>query len=129
MKRLITLGLAMLVLMFAFNGMANADYYPWGRGMANVNTATEEELEWFLGMSNIPDSEEVARNIVTYRETSGPMDHLTDQMNIEGIETENIDDVRLWLKTDGTTIYDAEKVVKPHRDLFFGYWAEDYRSD
>lgn len=129
MKRLITLGLAVLVLMFTFGGMAYADYYPWGRGMANLNTATEEELAWFLGRSNVSDPGQVAQNIITYRESSGPLDNAGELINVEGIDRENMDNIRLWLKTEGPTIYDPEKVVKPHRDPFFGYWAEDYRSD
>jgi len=129
MKRLIALGITILVFLFTFGGISYADYYPWGQGMANVNTATEDELEWFLGLGNIDDAEQLAENIIAYRETSGPFTSSNELMNVEGINSDNFDEVRLWLKTEGPTYYDPEKTVQPHRDPFLGYWVEDWQSD
>ncbi|MGI6396518.1 MAG: helix-hairpin-helix domain-containing protein [Desulfomonilia bacterium] len=132
MKRLIVLGIAMLAFMFTFGGMAyGEDYYPWGKGSVNVNTATQEELEWFLGRSNIDNPDQVARNIIEYREASGPFTTIDELKNVEGMEdTTDFEEARFWVKTTGPTDYDPEKTVRPHGDPFFGYWLqEDRRGD
>jgi hypothetical protein len=129
MKRLITLGITMVVFMLAFGGMAYGAYYPWGQGMVNVNTATEDELVWFLGNGNISNPQELAESIIEYREASGPFTSVDELMSIQGIDRDNYDDVRLWLKTEGVTDYDPEKTVRPHRDPFFGYGTWENRRD
>ncbi|HPW68563.1 MAG: helix-hairpin-helix domain-containing protein [Desulfomonilia bacterium] len=131
MKRLIVLGIAMLAFMFTFGGMAHGDYYPWGKGSANVNTATQEELEWFLGRSNIANPDQVARNILEYREASGPFTSVDELKNVEGMEDiTDFEEARFWLKTTGPTDYDPEKTLRPHGDPFFGYGFQgDRRGD
>lgn len=131
MKRLIIPGIAMLAFLFAFGGLAHGEYYPWGKGSANVNTATQEELEWFLGNSAIENPDQVAENIIKYREASGPFTSMEELRNVEGMENiTDFEEARLWLKTAGPTDYDPEKTVRPHGDPFFGFGVqEDRRGD
>ncbi|HNU75337.1 MAG: Helix-hairpin-helix motif protein [Deltaproteobacteria bacterium ADurb.BinA179] len=128
MKRLLAMTMIMLMFMLTFGGMAYGSYYPWGRGQANVNTATQEELAWFLGRGSVDNAEQVAENIITYRESSGPLTSTDELLNVEGIDEDTYDLVRLWLKTSGPTDHDPEKTVRPHTDPFFGFGIENYRD-
>lgn len=110
MKRLHHISVALVVLMLAFGGTALASH-ALGKGEANVNTATRDQLVWFLGQSGISGAPMIADNIIAYRDANGPFNSSTDLLKVKGIDSAVLDKIRYRVKVTGTTDYDPETVV------------------
>jgi competence ComEA-like helix-hairpin-helix protein len=110
--------IALALFMLAFCGSAfaapgvNVYEHQLGKGQVNVNTATKDQLVWFIGQSNVGVSASTpAENILAYRDANGPFNTMSDLKNVKGIN----DTVLYWLhfrvKTRGLTNYDPEETV------------------
>ncbi|HNY64150.1 MAG TPA: helix-hairpin-helix domain-containing protein [Deltaproteobacteria bacterium] len=110
MKRLHKILAALVVLMLAVGGSALAAY-EHGKGQVNVNTATKDELVWFLGLSSISDAEMVADNILAYRDANGPLDDLAELRKVNGIDRALFDRIKFRVKVSGPTDHDPEIVT------------------
>lgn len=110
MKRLTNMALAVVFFLMAFGGSAFAQY-EWGQGMVNVNTASRDELVWFLGQTKVGNAQELADNILAYRDANGPLSSVNDLKNVGGIDQIALDSIRYRVKVDGETIYDPEVVL------------------
>ena len=106
MKRLHIIA-ALMVLMLALSGSAFAAHQ-YGKGQVNVNTASRDQLVWFLGQSNIGNVDKIADNIIAYREANGPLASVDDLMKVKGINTTNFDSIKVRVKVSGRTDYDPE---------------------
>ena len=109
MKRLTDIALAVVVLMIVSGGSAFAQN-EWGQGMVNVNTASRDELVWFLGQAKTGNAQELADNIITYRDANGPFTGINDLRNVGGIDSVALKSIRLLVKVSGNTMYDPEAV-------------------
>jgi competence ComEA-like helix-hairpin-helix protein len=91
----------------------------------NVNTATRDQLVWFLGQGGIGMPGAIADNILAFRNVNGPFDKLTDLKKVKGISDSVFDKIRYRVKISGSTDYDPESVVPApgtvsHRDDMHG---------
>lgn len=125
MKQYLKLTLGLLMFVFVMGGFAYGAH-EWGQGQANVNTATKDELVWFLGRSGVDNPDQIAENIITYRNANGPFEDVADLKNVKGINDAELDTVRPWVKVTGQTEYEPEKTVPPHRDPFPEDGAEQH---
>jgi competence protein ComEA len=107
MKRLQSISIVLVLLMLALGGSAFASHQ-YGKGQVNVNTATRDQIVWFLGESGIGDVDRIADNILAYRESNGPFDKLTDLMKVKGISDNVFKSIRFKVKVSGMTDYDPE---------------------
>lgn len=110
MKMIKRIVIMLVFLAFASGGTAFA-VYEWGQGQVNVNTATRDQLVWFLGQSNISNPDEVADNILAYRDASGPFDDLSELRNVQGVSDADLFWLQFRVKTSGDTMYEPEKVL------------------
>jgi competence ComEA-like helix-hairpin-helix protein len=112
MKRLNFISTALVVLMLAFGGTAFASH-EFGNGEVNVNTATKDQLVWFLGQTGVGNASMIADNIIAYRDSNGPFDRLADLKKVKGIDQAALDRISFRAKVTGMTNYDPE-VVTPN---------------
>jgi competence protein ComEA len=110
MKKLQLMFIAIVVFLFAFGGMSFGAHQ-YGKGEVNVNTATRDQLVWFLGQSGIGDVDMIADNILAYRAANGPFEKMTDLMKVNGINDAVFDRIRPRVKITGETDYDPEAVT------------------
>lgn len=110
MKRLHYIAAALLALMLAFGGTAFAAHQ-YGKGQVNVNTATRDQLVWFLGQSNVSNPQRIADNILAYRDANGPFEKVTDLKKVKGINDEVFSAISYRVKVSGKTDYDPEAVT------------------
>jgi competence ComEA-like helix-hairpin-helix protein len=99
MKKYIT-SLALAFLVFSMMGVSHAVTLNMSNlnGQINVNTATKEEL---VMVPFITDT--VAQNIINSRNSHGPFKSLHDLLIVKGVDKKLLDEVGLYLKTDGVT--------------------------
>jgi competence ComEA-like helix-hairpin-helix protein len=110
LKRLHHIPIALVVLMLTLGGTALASHQ-YGKGQVNVNTATRDQLVWFLGQSGIGHVDMIADNILAFREANGPLDEVTDLMKVKGISQAVFDRIKFRVKVSGDTEYDPEAVT------------------
>lgn len=126
MKRHTIYVVGMLVFMFAMGSMASGAYQ-WGEGQANVNTATRDELVWFLGRGQVSNPDQIADDIIAYRDSNGPFATVEELQNVKGVDDRTFEQLKLWLKVEGKTDYDPEKTVRPHPDSPFPHDGAEQR--
>ncbi len=95
MKRISVLFIS--ILLVALAGIANGGY----EGKMNLNTATAEELSLVPGIND-----EMAQNIVQYRQASGPFTSLNELKNINGFYASSISELKCSLKLEGNSNFD-----------------------
>jgi competence ComEA-like helix-hairpin-helix protein len=69
-------------------------------GVINVNTASEDQLK----MLPLID-EQLARNIIEYRNASGPFKSVEDLQNVKGMSKAKYDQIRQYLVVSGDTTF------------------------
>jgi competence ComEA-like helix-hairpin-helix protein len=98
MKKFALLAIGALIVMLSFGGMAYAAGEEGGMGAGageqamdkvDLNTAGLDELQSLPGMD-----QELAQNIIDYREASGPFSSVDDLVNVEGFDSQMIDSIR-----------------------------------
>lgn len=104
--------IAVLVFTLGFEGLAHGAH-EGAEGQINVNTATKDELAWFLWRSGIGDSAGVAENIVEYRKANGPFRDIIDLRDVKGIDDYAFSQISLWIKVQGKTDYTPEGEQTP----------------
>ena len=62
----------------------------------NINTATVQEIMLLPGIG-----ENLANNIITYRETNGPFQSVSDIRNVNGIGTETYNRISQYITAGG----------------------------
>jgi competence protein ComEA len=72
-------------------------------GVINVNTASQDQLT----MLPLID-DQLAINIVDYRNTNGPFNSLDDLMNVKGMTQEKLDQIRPYLVLQGDTTFNPD---------------------
>jgi competence ComEA-like helix-hairpin-helix protein len=107
MKKTKVMFLALGVFLLAMSGVSYG-MHQYGKGQVNVNTATKDQLVWFLGQTGIGDASMIADNILAYRTANGPFGELTDLMKVKGIDETVLDKIRYRVKVSGDTDYDPE---------------------
>ncbi len=112
MKRRLVMTIAVLVLTLGFEGLTHGAH-EGATGQVNVNTATKDELAWFLWKSGIGDSAGIAENIVEYRKANGPFRDIDDLRNVRGIDDYAFGQIRLWIKLQGETDYEGNDEGNP----------------
>jgi len=95
MKRISVLFITILLVTLA--GVA----FGGQEGRLNVNTATVDELSFIPGISS-----EMARNIVQYRKSNGPLASLNELQKIKGFYPSSINELKCSLKLDGKSDFD-----------------------
>lgn len=129
MKRFYPKAIFLVMFTLAFGIQAHATRtinvyeHDFGHGQVNVNTATRDQLQWFLGQSNIAKPDELADNILAYRDAHGPFDTVSDLKNVKGVDQTVLYWIHYRVKTRGITNYDPLVVLPaPGND-------EPYRRD
>ncbi|HOE73080.1 MAG TPA: helix-hairpin-helix domain-containing protein [Desulfomonilia bacterium] len=100
MKKYTFMVIGALIVMLSFGGMAYAAGEEGGMGAGqdgsgqvmekvDINTATVEELQSLPGMD-----QELAQNIIDYREANGPFGSVEELISVEGIDNEKLDALR-----------------------------------
>ena len=98
MKKFALLAIGALIVMLSFGGMAYAAGEDGGMGAGaegqatdkvDLNTAGLDELQSLPGMD-----QELAQNIIDYREASGPFSSVAARVNVEGFASEMIESIR-----------------------------------
>lgn len=125
MKRHTIFTAGILVFMFAIGSLAFGSH-EWGQGQANVNTATKDQLVWFLGRSRVDNPGRLADNIIAYRESNGPFTSMEELKNVNGIDDRTLNQIRVWVKVEGKTDYQLEKTVQPNTTPFPRDGAEQH---
>jgi competence ComEA-like helix-hairpin-helix protein len=95
MKRTLTI-MGILVVLLT---LASLTYGKDGR--VNINTATVDELVWVPGIT-----QEMAENLVQFRNMSGPLSSLEDLLMIRGFNEGKIRDLECSLKVYGVSDFD-----------------------
>lgn len=117
MKRQIKTAIALVIMMITLSGAAFAQQTvsvyetEWGQGQVNVNTATRDQLIWFLGQTNIGNPDKLADSILAYRNANGPFDTVDELKNVQGIDPTALYRLQYRVKVTGTTDYDPELVL------------------
>ncbi len=127
MKRHTILTIGILMFMLAIGGTAFGAH-EWGEGQANVNTATKDQLVWFLGRSQVDNPEQLADDIIAYRDSNGPFSSMDELKNVTGVDDTTFDQMRVWMKLEGKTDYEPEKTVQPNpKPYSYGNAEEHWR--
>jgi competence protein ComEA len=69
-------------------------------GVINVNTATEDQLK-MLPLIN----DDLAKAIISYRDSNGPFDNLDQLKNVKGMSDERFNEISPWLVLKGQTTF------------------------
>ena len=99
MKKIIVVSISLLLLMSLFLGSVlrgEEDPYKQYAGYLNINTATYEQL---LMLPDMP--EDMARNIIAYREANGPFSSVDELIKVGGFWYSYIDQVRPYVRLQG----------------------------
>jgi competence protein ComEA len=86
----------LLCLVFITGIVAYADHY----GQININTATKDQLMMLPQIK-----EDVAQNIINYREAKGPFKSLNELLKVKGMNSKIFTDVSRFLKLEGLTTF------------------------
>lgn len=91
MRKYTFLAIGALFILLVLGGVAYAAGEGGGAEQAKVdiNTATVDELQGVPGLD-----QELAQNIIDYREASGPFSSVDDLVNVEGFDSQMIDSIR-----------------------------------
>ncbi|HON37944.1 MAG: ComEA family DNA-binding protein [Desulfomonilia bacterium] len=91
MRKYTFLAIGALFILLALGGVAYAAGEGGGADQAKVdiNTATIEELQTVPGLD-----QELAQNIIDYREANGPFSSVDELISVEGIDNEKLDVIR-----------------------------------
>lgn len=91
MRKYTFLAIGALFILLTLGGVAYAAGEEGGASQAKVdiNTATVDELQSVPGLD-----QELAQNIIDYREASGPFSSVDELTNVEGIDNEKLDAMR-----------------------------------
>ncbi|GEM_PF-236807 len=104
MRRIITILAGILVLvMFTGSTAYGANAKPTGK--MNINTATQQELAWFLWRNGLGNAIDLSENIVSYRRSNGPFSDIRELREVSGITDHEFDRIKLWIKLTGETDY------------------------
>jgi competence protein ComEA len=69
-------------------------------GVININTASVDQLKMLPGIDD-----QIAKNIVYYRDTNGPFITLDDLLNVKGVTKEEFNQVNQYLVLQGDTTF------------------------
>jgi competence protein ComEA len=86
----------LLCLIFIVGNVAFADQ----SGQININTATKDQLMMLPQIK-----EDVAQNIINYREAKGPFKSLNELLKVKGMNSKVFNDVTRFLKLEGNTTF------------------------
>ncbi len=100
---------AILVFLLTLGSLA---YGESATGKLNINTATIEELQLLPGVGQA-----TAQNILDYRETNGPFTSVEDVIKVKGIGDRKLEQLRLYLKTEGKTDFEPMENPSPEESL------------
>ncbi len=103
-RRLITI-LAGVLVFAAFIGTAAYGSDGEATGKLNINTATQQELAWFLWRNGLGNAVELSENIVSYRQLNGPFNDIRGLREVSGITAYEFDRIKLWVKLAGESDY------------------------
>ncbi len=103
-RRLITI-LAGVLVFAAFIGTAAYGIDGEATGKLNINTATQQELAWFLWRNGLGNAVELSENIVSYRQLNGPFNDIRGLREVRGITAYEFDRIKLWVKLAGESDY------------------------
>ena len=92
---------------YAADGMA--------AGRLNVNTATKDELAWFLFRNGVGGPVQRAESIISYRQENGPFEDIEEIRKVEGIDEFEFERIRPWIKVQGPSDYRPER-KEPQRE-------------
>ena len=106
MKRIIVVSLSLLLASLFLGSVLQGDEpYTQYAGYLNLNTATYDQL------IVLPDmSDDMARNIIAYREANGPFASVDDLIKVQGFWYTYIEQIRPFVKLEGeNTLREVEK--------------------
>ncbi len=69
-------------------------------GMVNINTATADQLKMLPGIDD-----NLAKSIVSYRDSNGPFNTTDDLLNVSGMTKEKLNKISANLALEGDTTY------------------------
>lgn len=101
MKRALTI-LGILVVLLS---LASLTYARDGR--ININTATVDDLVWVPGIT-----QEMAENLVQFRNISGPLSSVDDLLMIKGFNEWKIRDLQCSLKVYGESNFELTEYTR-----------------
>lgn len=104
MKQIITI-LAGVLVFAVFLGTAAYGIDGAATGKMNINTATQQELAWFLWRNGLGNAVELSENIVSYRQSNGPFNDVRELREVSGVTGYEFDRIKLWVKLTGQTDY------------------------
>ena len=100
LKLILAMSVILLGLGFSAYAMDNG-----GRditsGALNINTATAQELSMLPFVDR-----QIAENIVSYRDSHGPLSSIDELRNVKGITRTLLDDLSSHLKLEGSSDFD-----------------------
>jgi competence protein ComEA len=98
MKRIIMVSISLLMMSLFLGSVlwGEKDPYKQYAGFLNINTATYEQLILLPDMT-----EDVARNIIAYREANGPFSSMDELIKVRGFWYTYIDQLRPYVRLEG----------------------------
>jgi comEA protein len=113
MKKYSLMAIGALIVMLSLGSMAYAAGEEGGMGAGqamekvDINTATVDELQSVPGLD-----QELAQNIIDYREANGPFSSLDELTSVEGIDSEMLDSMR-----DQITVGGMDQPMEPGQPM------------
>ena len=98
MKRIIVFSVSLLLMSLFLGSVLRGQEEPYKQyaGYLNLNTATYEQL---LMLPDMP--EDMARNIIRYREANGPFSSVDELIKVKGFWYSYIDQVSPYVRLQG----------------------------
>ena len=105
MKRKIVFSISLLLMGFFLGSVLRGEEpYKQYAGYININTATYEQLLMLPDMA-----EDMARDIIVYRESNGPLSSVDELIKIKGFWYSYIDQIRPYVRLVGeSTLREVE---------------------
>lgn len=82
------------------------------QGVVNINTASVDQIAMLPSLDV-----KIARNIVDFRNASGPLRSIDDLLKVKGVTRDKLDVIRGLVVLRGQTTYDPDEYMSPRTGL------------